>query len=396
MAAVRKPRIVNTSKILRNIWVSRRISRIQLARDLGLNKSTITNIVSELIDQGIILETAEGVAGPMGGRKPVQIELNKEYGYVIGLEIRPESYTAVAVDLAGDILFSRTEYQHHSEENFARTVTSLLRTLPKELDWIGFPVLGAGVGISGIVDSENGIILGSIPLRIPGPSWNFMEKVAGPFDFPVYIENDANACAWGELAFHRTQKLRNFIFTLVEFHESRSKEAYENTSVGFGIVFEGKVYYGNRHSAGEFHSIFSEPHARGQFRISNLEDRLDEKPEKLKELIEELSKHLALFVNTFNLGQVFLGGDIERHQDVVMPILLGAIDDNWVYETPVECEIRFSSLGDKSVAYGAAGMVLERLFMDPESMDLSGTGDWERSSTLNRLLKHGKKVPSGA
>lgn len=395
MAAVRKPRIVNTSKILRDIWVSRRISRIQLARDLGLNKSTITNIVSELIDQGIILETAEGVAGPQGGRKPVQIELNKEYGYVIGLEIRPESYTAVAVDLAGDILFSRTEQQSHSSENFAPTVIDLLRRLPRELDWIGFPVLGAGVGISGIVDSEEGIVLGSIPLRIPGP-WNFASEVGKCFDFPVYIENDANTCAWGELAFHRTQKLRNFIFTLVEFHQNRSKEAFENTSVGFGIVIEGQVYYGNRHSAGEFHSVFCDPGTKGQFHISNLEDRLDEKPEKLRELIEELSKHLALFVNTFNLGQIFLGGDIERHQDVVMPILLKAIDENWVYNSQVECEIRFSSLGDKSVAYGAAGMVLERLFMDPESMDLSGNGDWEESSTLNRLLKHGKKVPLGA
>ena len=394
MAAVRKPRIVNTSKILRNIWVARRISRIQLARDLGLNKSTITNIVSELIDQGIILETAEGSAGPMGGRKPVHIELNKEYGYVIGLEIRPESYTAVAVDLAGDILFSRTEQQAHSEENFAEVVINLLHKLPRELDWIGFPVLGAGVGISGIIDAQKAVVLGSIPLRIPGP-WDFTEHVGRYFDFPVYVENDANSCAWGELAFHRTQKLRNFLFTLVEFHENRSKEIHENTSVGFGIVFEGRVYYGNRHSAGEFHSIFSEPGAKGQLRVSNTEDHLEQKPEKLRELIEELSKHLALFVNTFNLGQVFLGGDIERHQDVVMPILLKAIEDNWSYSPPVECEIRFSSLGDKSVAYGAAGMVLERLFMDPESMDLSSSGDWEESSSLNRLLKHGKKVPSG-
>lgn len=394
MAGVRKPRIANTSRVLRGLWNSRRISRIQLARDLGLNKSTISNIVSELIDQGIIIEMSEGSAGPMGGRKPVHLELNKNYGYVIGLEIRPESYTAVAVDLAGDILFSRTESKVHTADNFRESVEALLTKMPEELSWIGVPVLGAGIGISGIVDSGSGSILGSIPLRIEQP-YDFVEEISDRFDFPIFIENDANSCAWGELAFHRTQKLRNFIFTLVEFHSNSRGAIFENTSVGFGIVFEGNVYYGNRHSAGEFHSVFCKPGDKGQFRVSNTDDRLDEKPEKLKELIEELAKHLALFINTFNLGQIFLGGDIERHQDIVMPILLKAIDDNWVYDSPVECEIRFSSLGDKSVAYGAAGMVLERLFMDPESMDLTGSGDMEASKNLDSLLKHGKKTPVG-
>jgi len=391
VAAVRKPRIVNTSRILRQIWISRRSSRVQLARDLGLNKSTITNIVSDLLDAGIVQEIAEGSAGPMGGRKPVHMELNRHFGYVLGLEIRPESYTAVAVDLAGDILFSRTEDESHSGENFTDSVIGLLRRLPEELGWIGVPVLGAGVGISGIVDSGRGTIRSSIPLRIPGP-YDFSGIVGGAVDFPVFVENDANACAWGELAFHRSKKLRNFLFTLVEFHNDPSKEFYENTSVGFGMVFNGNVYSGNRHSAGEFHSVFCRPGDLGQFRISNLEEHIDEKPEILKELIEELSKHLALFINTLNLGQVFLGGDIERHQDLVMPILIKAIDDNWVYDTPVECEIRFSSLGDKSVAYGAAGLVLERLFMEPETIEVSGAAGWEESKTLDSLLRHGKKA----
>jgi len=387
VAEVRKPRIINTSRILRGLWVSRRISRIQLARDLGLNKSTISSIVGELIDQGIINELAEGSAGPLGGRKPVQLELNRKFGYVIGLEIRPESYTAVAIDLAGDILFSRTESGSFFGESFTDSVTDLIHRLPEELNWIGSPVLGVGIGISGIIDSSEGTILGSIPLRIKGP-YTFVREIEKQFNFPIYIENDANSCAWGELAFHRTKKLRNFIFTLVEFHTHTRKEIFENTSVGFGMVFEGKVYYGNRHSAGEFHSLFCESGDKGQFRVSNLEDRIDEKPEKLKELIEELSKHLALFINTFNLGQIFLGGDIERYQDVVMPILKKAIDDNWVYDYPVECEIRFSSLSDKSVAYGAAGMVLERLFADPE--------DWESSKTLSGLMINEKKALQGA
>ena len=392
MAEIRKPRIVNTSRILRSIWTSQRISRIQLARELGLNKSTVTSIVSELMDAGIVHETAEFSAGPLGGRRPVQIELRRCFGYVLGLEIRAESYTAAAVDLGGDILFSRTEEIDCSAENFAAVVNGLLRCIPEELEWIGTPLLGAGVGLSGIVDSNSGVIIGSIPLRTTR-AIDFDGEIGCNFPFPVYLENDANACAWGELAFHRTQKLRNFIFTLVEFHKKQLRAARGNTSVGFGIVFEGKVYRGGRNSAGEFKSLFCGPEDKGQCRIASLEEPINGKPEKLQELIEEIAGHLGLFVNTFNLGQVFLGGDIEAYQDIVTPILREAVNANWVYDEPVQCEIRFSSLGDKSVAYGAAGMLLERLFIDPEAMEFAvpppghGIGTADPKRLLERRIK---------
>ncbi len=393
MAGIRKPRIINTSRILRSIWISRHISRIQLARDLGLNKSTISNIVNELIETGVILETSEGDSGPMGGRKPVQIELNRNFGYIIGLELRPESYTAVAVDLTGNILFSRTENAEHLSGDFAENVEELLIRLRKELEWIGTPILGAGIGISGIINADAGTVLGSIPFHIDEP-YKFARHIEGKFDFPIYIENDANCCAWGELAFHRSRKLRNFLFTLVEFHTDSVREIYEKTSVGFGIVFEGKVYHGNRHSAGEFHSIFCRPNDLGQFRVSSENDCINEKPEKLNELIIELSKHLALFINTFNLGQVFLGGDIEHYQDALMPVLLKEIKENWSYEKPVQCEIRFSSLADKSVAYGAAGMALERLFREPKNTEILGTAVPEVRKTLTELLTSRKDSPA--
>lgn len=258
----RVSRMSNTSRILREVWVSRKISRIQLSRDLNLNKSTVSNIVGALIESGIISETAEGAAGPAGGRRPVHIELNRSFGYVLGFEIRPESYTAVAVDLAGDILFSRTEVRFHSARDFSASLVTLIKELTAELSWLNMPVLGAGIGISGIVDTENEIILNSIPLQIT-EAYDLSRTVCAEFDFPVFFENDANCCAWGELAFHRPRKLRNFVFTLVEFPENRSQAACENTAVGFGFVFGGQVYYGDRHSAGEFHSVFCEPGAKG-------------------------------------------------------------------------------------------------------------------------------------
>jgi hypothetical protein len=69
-----------------------------------------------------------------------------------------------------------------------------------------------------------------------------------------------------------------------------------------------------------------------------------------------------MIVNTFNLGHVFLGGHIERHRKEVQAVLAEEIQRNWPYPDEAHCRIHFSSLGEKAVAYGAAGMVLHRLF----------------------------------
>lgn len=364
---IRKSRIENISRILKNLWMTNRISRVQIARNLDLNKSTVTDIVSKLIEQGLIIETEEGNSSPLGGRKPVQLELNKNYGYILGIEITSADYTIVAVDLSGDILYSNTAKHLSSQKSFKEKIMYILTEYPKKLEWIGVPVLGACIGMSGVIDSKSGVIMGSISLKIEEP-YNFKELIGTQFDFPVFVENDANSCAWGELAFNRTEKLKNFIFTLVRLNSSENKKIYENPSVGFGIVFDGQVYYGNENSAGEFNSIFCKKDDLGQFKSSFENGKLKKSSHNLKEFTQELAKHLALFTNTFNLGQLFFGGDMEPYKDIVKPIIKGAIKDNWMYASPVNCEIRFSSFTDKSVAYGAAGMALEQLFRRPEKI----------------------------
>ena len=367
---VKRPRIINTSRIIREIWRSPQVSRIELARRLQLNKSTITNIVNELIEDGLIQETTEGTSGPLGGRKPVNLQIDKSYGVVVGFELRPESYTAVVTDLFGDILFSVTENDALHAGNFKQKVYDIYESVVSRISWIEAPILGVGFGLSGIVDAHKRIIQASIPLDFRSP-FDFYEEIAKDFPVPVFIENDANSCAWGELVFHRFRSLRNFMFVLVEFRnpEDRSK-LYEKTAVGLGFVIEGKVHYGLNSSAGEFKSLFMPQGKQGQFAIDYVRSfSIEDDPEVLKGFVTELSKHIGLFVNSLNLSQVFVGGHIEKYQDIVRPILQQEIQANWAYPSQVETEIRFSSLGERAVAYGAAGFVLDRLFIDLEFLD---------------------------
>jgi predicted NBD/HSP70 family sugar kinase len=363
VAKLKSTRFINSSRVMREIWIRRETSRIQIARNLNLDKSTISSIVSELLRIGIVRETDEGAAGPQGGRKPVLLTLNRAYGCVVGIELRPESYNAVAVDLEGSLIYSKFELVQISGANFREVFLDVAGRVRGELRHTGMPILGIGVGMAGVVDAPRGIIRFSIPLQM-SDSFDVQSSIAEGYDLPLFIENDANACAWGELAFHRRRGLRDFLFVLVEFRDFADlARVHERAGVGMGIVIGGRVHYGRDFSAGEFRSVFRTPGNQGQFSLSEDEAfRLEEDPAVLARFFRELARNIAMLVNIFNLDHVFLGGSIERYEQQFEPVLAEEIRFNWPYPGDVRCAISFSSLGEKAVAYGAAGMVLHRLF----------------------------------
>ncbi len=370
---MKRTKVINRSRIMREIWINRQTSRVEIARSLELDKSTISNNVNELLELGIIVETSEGNSSPQGGRKPVHIKLNKNYGYVLGLEMRPDSYTAVAVDLEGEIIYSKFEKVEIKGRNFKEKFKEIIEMLKKELESKNNKLLGVGVGVSGVVNIKEGVIKYSIPLEISN-DYNFYHKIAGEMDVPVFIDNDANASVWGELAFHRRKDLKDFIFLLLEVRDREKEQdhAYDAIGVGIGIVINGNVHYGHEYSAGEFRSLFRNKDSIGQFSLNAEEQMLVQEDMKVwKKFLHELGAHIALIVNTFNLTHIILGGQFERYDQYVSEILEEEIKRNWPY--PYAYEVRkniwLSSFGDQSVAYGAAGMVLNKLFSDLEILD---------------------------
>ncbi len=370
--------------------MSRETSRIEIARNLDLDKSTISNNVNELLELGIIIESTEGSSSPQGGRKPVHIKLNKNYGCVLGIEMTPDSYTAVAVDLEGEIVYSKFEKAEISGKNFKDKFKEITAALRQELEPKNIKLLGIGIGVSGVVNSKDGVIKYSIPLKI-SKDYKFYKKIVGEIDVPVFIDNDANASVWGELAFHRRKELKDFIFLLLEVREreAEQKNAYDSIGIGVGLVINGNVHYGHDYSAGEFRSIFRHEDSIGQFSLTAEEQQLvrDDK-ETWHRFLHELGAHIALIVNTFNLTHIILGGQFERYDQDVSAILEEEIKKNWPY--PYAYEVRkniwLSAFGDQAVAYGAAGMVLNKLFSDLEILEeYSGQLDVQsEAGLLNR------------
>ena len=374
---MKRTKIINRARIMREIWINREISRVEIARSLGLDKSTISNNVNELLESGVIVESSEGEAGPQGGRKPVHIRLNQHFGCVLGIELRPDSYTAVAVDLEGEIIYSRFEKTSIGTATFVDGFLHIVGLITAELEARGINLLGIGIGISGVVNARDGIIKFSAPFNIRS-NFSFYDAVIPHLNVPVFIDNDANACVWGELAFHRHRDLKDFIFLLLEFwdYDPASADVCNRTGVGIGLVINGLVHYGSQYSAGEFQSILKKNDSVGQFSLTEGEQMAVQEDERVREkFLRELGAHVGLLVNTLDLSHVILGGYFEHYDKQAIRIFEEEIEKNWPYEYNSENrkDIWFSSFGDKAVAYGAAGMVLNTLFSDMEVLEGNST-----------------------
>ncbi|SIQ81346.1 Sugar kinase of the NBD/HSP70 family, may contain an N-terminal HTH domain [Alkalispirochaeta americana] len=363
-SASKRNRIMNRAHILRAIWRTPRISRIQAAALLGLDKSTVSLVVNELLDQGLLVEVAQGEASRQGGRKPVLLQINPNFGAVLGMELQPGFFRAALCDLHGQVLKNWTVERCRRKESFSEYLLEIIESLLADTGEYRPQIMGVGVAMGGLVNSIKNVIAGSIPLNLE--SYDFQHEISDRCEIPVIAENDANACAWGELAFHRTTGMHDFLYVFVQMRsDDQALLDYGGIGVGIGVVINGTLYPGANFTTGEFRSAFWDHQGSGQFSLTNQEAaQVTEDPALRERFFRELARNVAVIVNVMNLDNLFVGGDVLKYQQELDPILHEEIQRNWPYDTPVQCQISFSSFGENAVVYGAAGMILDRIFSD--------------------------------
>jgi predicted NBD/HSP70 family sugar kinase len=361
---------INVSLVLQKLWLSGGISRTDISRQVKLGKSTVTKIVADLMHRHLVTVAEKGRSGPSGGRTPLRLTINGDYGCVLGVEMQTDFCKAVVINLRGEVIFSHSQPIEFRDRGAAATFLEFMKNLQEKVMHIRLPLIGIGVGLAGIVNAAEGVIVQSNPLDIRAPL-PFRAAVAERVGVPVLIENDANCCCWGELAFRKTERHRNFCFVLGEFRKGRTTGSeYWGIAVGLGFVLDGKVYCGEDFSAGEFQSILWQPTNHGQFSVGDDESRrITSDPGLLEGVFRELASHAAFLVNILNLKCVIIGGEIAVYREELTSILKEEIQRNWSYQNTVDCSIEFAALGDMAVAYGAAGMFLEHFFSIPEVED---------------------------
>lgn len=376
MKSINSPADINVSRILRLIWQKGGISRIEIASELGIDKSTVTKIVSSLADIGLVTELSQGDTGPLGGRKPIYLQITPSFACIGGVEINPGRYVCCILNMHGKVLFQHQEEIHpglYEKDNYYGVFFRAFEKIAAEAEKMGIPLIGIGVGFPALVDSNNGVIIQSVPLMIH-ESFAFVKEVSKIIDIPVIIENDARCCCYGEQLLSANHNIQNMLFLLTEYRVLQPREASrKNLSVGLGFVVNGKILKGHECSAGEFRSILWNEGNRGQFYSG--EDRLESVDnDVIQSVFFELAQHAAFLVNTLNLEQVYIGGIDKTYASKLLSLIQDRIKYQWPYGIERKYSVSLASLENLSVAYGSAAMYLEQLFALPSLSSRSGTG----------------------
>jgi glucokinase-like ROK family protein len=231
--------------VLETVFWSSGISRSELSEQSGFSRSKANMATAALIERGMLDET--GPQASSGGRRPETLLLSSEMGVLAAIDLGASSVDVALI--APDM----TVLAHHAEAIeitegpgvVLSRVKQILRDLRKRCNIRAEKVIGIGIGVPGPVEFDSGLLVA--PPIMPGwEGFSIREYLRDEYAAPVFIDNDVNVMAMGELwRLHR--KLPNFLVIKI------------GTGIGCGIVCNRMIYRGTNGSAGDVGHICVDP-----------------------------------------------------------------------------------------------------------------------------------------
>jgi len=247
----------NRLLILRAIYAGEADNRAALAGVTGLAKPTVSELVTELIEQGLVEEGGPGESSEVGGKRPTLLRFIPEARQVIGVSIDARAVHAVLVNLDGTVVAEHeAQLDGRQGEDAFDVLVSAINGMIAQLD---APLLCIGVGVQGFVDSEAGVVVRSSTLgwrRLP-----LIERLNVRYQKPVYLANNTELTALAQRTLGDLPP--GAVDTLVTVRVDETVEV--------GMTLRG----GEVHHGGEISGLLvSLPGSDGQFTRCPIEERL--------------------------------------------------------------------------------------------------------------------------
>ena len=378
----------HTLLLLARLWQGNR-ARVDLARELGLSRSAISSMVTELMDARLVTEVGQRGGGQVG-RRATLLALNARAVYLLAVDLGASQMRVDLLDLHCTTVASRTQ-AHDILLGPAVTYARLTELAKQVLLEAGVPreqVAGVGAGVPGPVDYATGLVVQ--PPNMPG--WdgeNVMAGMAAALGLPTRVDNDANLGALAEARFGAHRGEPDLIYI---------KAAH---GIGAGVLLGGRLHRGVRGGAGEIGHISInesgpvgrsgnpgslESYAAAQVLIDTAEARRAAgvptglpQPLTLADLIAgagtdplaralwaEAGHHLGVAISTalnlFNPSSVIIGGRLSRACEPFLQAIRGTALARTMEINAERARIDLSTLGTDAGVLGAGAMLLDHLF----------------------------------
>lgn len=351
----------NKELLLKLILTQSPISRIELAKRTGLTKMTVTNLIGELIAEGIVQEVGAAGSGP--GRRMITLAVKPRSRLLIGVYLSRNHVRAVRGDLCGSILDSyKVRLSDETKESLLvkllDAVAAMMPPRPAEKR----KVMAIGLACIGPLDQEAGVLFNP-PNFFGIKDLAVVEAVQAQYDIPVFLENDMNASALAEKYFGHAGLTSDFIYLGV------------SNGIGAGIVTGGRLYEGARGFSGEVGHITVDvdgrPCACGNTGCLELYASLPpeypalppaEQSRTLDRICPYLAAGIITMINLFDPTQIFLGHEIAHTGEEAAQKLSALIQGRYLSAAVKGVQILPSAFGPSAATSGAMALCIEHLY----------------------------------
>jgi len=355
-------------------------SRICLTRMLGLDGTTITSLVRELIDEGLVISIGYEQTK---GRPKQLLQLNGISREAVGIDVSPNHVLGVAVDLTGNVKATKklTLQNSTSQKVILNKIRQVGQALLKEIP--PGQRLGVGLAHHGVVNAHSGEVLQAAHL-LHWKGVKLHEYISNAFAVPYSTDDTSRCKARAEFHFGAARNINNFLFI--------------ELSVGIGaVVFtDGRPQRGSSNSAGElghcvviksgpqcwcgmrgcletvasihaiekkYDSLTRSKHTTAYSEIARL---TREGNSAAIDIITEAGRYVGMaissLVNVLNPGNVVLCGELLEAGEVIRAAIIESMRDHTIRTSYEAMQIVEGKLGSDSAAIGAATMLLDRVF----------------------------------
>ena len=239
LSTVRDLRRRNRRIVLQHIYVDGKMSRLEMSQRSSLSAATVTNVVAELLAEGVLVEA--GSEESEGGRPRTILAINPAYAYFVGVDVGETRICIELFDLTLRSLRTVTHPLGVDDYRPASVVRHIVAGLDAVLAAAAIPpasVVGVGIGVPGVVERA-----GSVLVHAPSWGWHavpLMTMLDEQINLPIVLDNGAKAMAQAELWFGAGRGADDLVVVLI------------GTGIGAGIITKGALYRGATNGAGEW------------------------------------------------------------------------------------------------------------------------------------------------
>jgi glucokinase-like ROK family protein len=232
-ATQEQTKLHNKRLILKTIYDEGQISRADIARATRLTRPTVSSIVADLMEEGLVVEVGQGPSKV--GKPATLLSVVDDSRHLIGIDLAESVFRGCVVNLRGEIKHRvNLPVRERDGDAALALVFELIDELLARTD---STLLGIGIGTPGLMDARHGVVREAVNLDWPNlPLGALLDRRYG---LPVYVANDCQVAALGEYIFGKRQDVSSLLVIKA------------GRGIGSGIVLNGRLYHGDGFGAGE-------------------------------------------------------------------------------------------------------------------------------------------------